>query len=111
MNWIELIKEYKEVIIVSFLFICSLIVNIVVGKKNKNNINFIDTIIKDVYEVLPSFINEVEVPGNGSTKLNTVLLLVQQYVFKKYGFRDFTQIEKQIVNHIEADLSTPHKKD
>lgn len=109
MNWIEFIKEYKEVIATGLSFIIILIVGLI---RNKTKLgNYIDSILKDVYEILPGLISKVEVPGSGSTKKNMVLVLVQQYLYKKYKFLDFEKIEQQVSNMIEDVLKTPQKKE
>lgn len=108
MNWIEILKEYKEVIVTLVTFLILAVVGLI--KKKTKLGNYLDTILKDVYEVLPSLIDKVEVPGQGSTKKNMVLVLVQQYLFKKYKFLDFEKIEQQVSNQIEEVLKTPQKK-
>lgn len=114
MNWIKSVADWilihKEFVTDVLVLISSLIFGIVLSKK-KPTLNAIDTILSDIYEVLPGFIKQVETPGNGSTKKNMVLVLIQQYVFKKYKFLDFSKIEEQVSNQIEAVLSAPQKKE
>lgn len=105
---IEFIKNYWLLLVVFMVFLIILLIISLITKK-KPVINLMDSILKDVLELLPMLINKVEVPGNGSTKKNLVLVAVHEYLVKKYGYLDFSQLEKQVSNYIEDILSTPKK--
>lgn len=114
MNWIKDVIDWclihKEFVMDVIIVICGLIGFIFFGKR-KPTLNEIDTILSDIYEILPGFISKVEKPGNGSTKKNMVLRLVQKYVFQKYHFTEFSKIEEQVSTQIENVLSAPQKKE
>lgn len=71
--------------------------------------------IADLSVLIAGWIQQVEVPGNGATKKETVISLCMKWLRKKYG-REFTEDEetiwrKRISTLIELYLSTPEKKE
>lgn len=106
--FINFIKNHYELIISFFLVLFSFILTLV---KKKPSINLIDSIKAYIVEILPILINKVECPGNGSTKKNLVLKLIQEAIVKKFNFYDFASIEQWCSEQLENILSTPSKKE
>lgn len=104
---LDFIKTYyKEIIVIG----CNLIVLIVYLLRRKNSVNLIDSIKKDILEILPSLISKVEVPGRGPDKLNAVLEATLSYLRKVYKLKDPVILTDYIKESIEEILSTPSKK-
>lgn len=106
--FIEFIKNHYELIGSIILVLISFILTLV---KKKPSFNLIDSIKSYVLEILPKLINQVEVPGKGSTKKNLVLKLIAVELAKKFNFYDFASLEAWISEQLENILSTPSKKE
>ena len=105
---LHFVKNHYELIISILLVLLSFILTLV---KKKPSINLIDTIKEFILELLPTLIKTVEKPGQGSTKRNLVLKLIQEAVAKKFNFYDFASIEQWCSDQLEHILSTPSKKE
>lgn len=111
-EFISFIKEYKEVILSSVCLILTLICILV--KRKPKTIDEFYLLMDEVIVKLPSFINSVEVSGNGLDKKRKVLSSALSLLTKKLG-RDLSIAESEyfvskISNSIEMILSTPQKK-
>lgn len=76
----------------------------------KPKVKTIDTIKEVILEVLPKFINSVERPGDGSTKLKEVVCLCLTYLGRLYPDMDFSKYISFIKESVENILKCPQRK-
>ena len=104
---LQILKDYKEYVILAVLFIACLLVNIIRKKPNK----VIDTLSGTIQAMLPNFIRTAERKygdGHGDEKKNFVITLVEEW-FNHEGldFNDYyLKITKMFLENI---LDTPQK--
>lgn len=108
----EFVKSYWREILEVVLLLVSVII-LIVRKPVSSSVK--DSIESNLLKSLPQFIDFVECPGNGSTKLNRVIGLGLKFVISKIG-RSLTDDEidywtKFITDSVEAILSSPQKKE
>lgn len=105
---LQILKDYKEYIILAVLFVACLVVNIVRKKPNK----VIDTLSSTIKTLLPQFIRIAEDKygaGHGTEKKSFVIALVEEW-FSSEGY-EFTDYYLKLTKlFIEQILSTPQKK-
>ena len=108
---LDFIKNYWREI----ASLLALVVSVVFYMLKKPVASSLDSdIISDLTVLIAGWIKEVEVPGNGEYKKETVTNLAKRYLKKRYG-RSLDDDEAEIWNKristiIELFLSTPQKK-
>lgn len=106
--FLDFIKENWRVIVELSTLTISVVFFLV---KKRPCVNQIDSIKKDILEILPLMINSVETPGNGSEKLVQVVSMVRSYIGRRYHLTDLSQdMTDFIISSLESILSTPKKK-
>lgn len=103
----EFIKNHYELIGAVLLVVISLILQLL---KKKPVINKMVEIKQRILEVLPYFIDAVEVKGEGSSKKILVLKEIQLLLAKEFKVFDFTIFEDFVSDAIENILNCPQKK-
>ena len=98
---------YKEIVEISVLIISVVICLI----RKRPVVNEMDSIKKDILELLPVLIDDVEKNGHGEEKKNAVVAIAQKYVESHYKIKITPDLIAFISSSIESILLTPQKKE
>lgn len=103
---LDFLKDNYKLIIICVLIIINLVFSIV--KKVKT----CDNVWTYIMSIIPDLINQVEAPGNGSTKLTAVISVLSTLLADHFDMSE-DKIASYVIKaqaYIEKVLSTPQKK-
>lgn len=99
----EILKNYWQIILAAFCMILSVILQACKKKP-------INSIITDIFYIVPKFINQVECPGNGASKKEAVINLTVDYLKGLYPELHIDVSTLNLISAIiEKYLDTPKK--
>ena len=111
---IEFLLAHWRIILSVVLLLVSFLL-LLIRKRPKTFIDTFGCVKEAILERLPLLISLCERPGNGSEKLDEVIIYCLQYIEDEVIGRQLSDIERAyftdfISKHVEAILMTPQKK-
>lgn len=112
MEILEFLKEWNPIIVPGLVLILDLL--IIFLKRRPKTLDDFENCLKDVLNILPSYIRDVECEGHGDEKKKKVvrnsLSLLERRLGRNLSIRENRYAEKAISGQVENVLSTPQKK-
>ena len=108
-----LLAHWRTILSVVLLLVSFLL--LLIRKRPKTFIDTFGCVKEAILERLPLLISLCERPGNGSDKLDEVIIYCLQYIEEDVIGRQLSDVERSyftdfISKHVEAILMTPQKK-